>query len=281
MNRILSPVTLLCLLVSTAEAQEPFADTLEHYLAAKVGDITGQVSPDGRYVSFVDWSTGNLTVQELATGENRHLTQKGTWLDSDDYARGPRFSSDSRSVAYAWYNREDKPDFYELRVVGIDGSGERLLYGEQAVDVRPLDWSPDGKRVLASLKPKDGPYRLVWVPLAAGDVQVVKTLADHSPLKVRCSPDGRYIAYDYPSTDDSANRDIFLLASDGSDETVLVAHPEDDRVLDWTPDGKRLLFTSGRMASRSTWILWHFSSHLLEGPTTGTSNEWRTRWLVG
>ncbi len=259
MNRILSPLTLLCLLVSTAEAQEPFADTLKHYLAAKVGDITGQVSPDGRYISFVDWSTGNLTVQELATGENRHLTQKGTWLDSDDYALGSRISSDSRRVAYAWYIREaqrdNEPDFYELRVVGIDGSGERLLYGEEAVDVRPLDWSPDGERVLASLKPKDGPYQLVWVPLAAGDVQVVKTLADHAPLEVRSSPDGRYIAYGYPPTDGSANRDIFLLASDGSDETVLVAHPEDDRVLDWTPDGNRLLFASGRTGSPSSWIV--------------------------
>ncbi len=259
MNRILSPVTLLCLLVSTAEAQEPLADTLKHYMAAKVGDITGQVSLDGRYITFVDWSTGNLAVHEIATGANQHLTHKGTWLDSDDYALGSRISSDNRSVAYAWYNREaqraNEPDFYELRVVGIDGSGERLLFGEPAVDVRPLDWSPDGKRVLASLKPKDGPYQLVWVPLAAGDVQVVKTLADHSPLEVRSSPDGRYIAYDYPPTDGSANRDIFLLASDGSDETVLVAHPEDDRVLDWTPDGKRLLFTSGRTGSPGTWIL--------------------------
>ncbi len=165
MNRILSPVTLLCLLVSTAEAQEPLADTLKHYLAAWVGGIGGQVSPDGRYISFVDYSTGNLTVQELATGENRHLTQKGTWLDSDDLPQGSRISPDSRSVAYAWYNRE--PDFVELRVVGIDGSGDRLLYGEHAVDVRPLDWSPDGKRVLASLKPKDGPYQLVWVPQAS------------------------------------------------------------------------------------------------------------------
>ncbi len=244
---------------SCAKTQDSVQARPKHYEAALIGGISGQVSLDGRYITFVDWSTGNLTVQELATGENRHLTQKGTWLDSDDYALGSRISSDSRSVAYAWYNREaqrdNEPDFYELRVVGIDGSGERLLYGEQAVDVRPLNWSPDGMRVLASLKRKDGPYQLVWVPLAAGDVQVVKTLADHSPLEARCSPDGRHIAYDYPPTDDSANRDIFLLASDGSDETVLVAHPENDRVLDWTPDGKRLLFVSDRTGSPSSWIV--------------------------
>jgi Tol biopolymer transport system component len=259
MHRILAPLALLCVLVSMAETQEPVADTLTHYLAAMVGDISGQVSLDGRYITFVDWSTGNLAVHEIATGANRHLTHKGTWLDSDDYALGARISSDNRSVAFGWYNREaqrtNEPDLYELRVVGMDGSGERLLYGEQAVDVRPLDWSPDGTRVLASLKPKDGPYQLVWVPLAAGDVQVVKTLADHAPLAVRGSPDGRSIAYDYPATDDAANRDIFLLASDGSDETVLVAHPEDDRVLDWTPDGERLLFASDRTGSPSSWIV--------------------------
>jgi hypothetical protein len=212
MHRILAPLALLCVLVSMAETQEPVADTLTHYLAAMVGDISGQVSLDGRYITFVDWSTGNLAVHEIATGANRHLTHKGTWLDSDDYALGARISSDNRSVAFGWYNREaqrtNEPDLYELRVVGMDGSGERLLYGEQAVDVRPLDWSPDGTRVLASLKPKDGPYQLVWVPLAAGDVQVVKTLADHAPLAVRGSPDGRSIAYDYPATDDAAKRTI-------------------------------------------------------------------------
>jgi Tol biopolymer transport system component len=85
-------------------------------------------------------------------------------------------------------------------------------------------------------------------------VQILKTLADHSPFEVRCSPDGRYIAYDYPPRDDSANRDIFLLATDGSDEAVLVARPEDDRLLDWTPDGKHLLFTSGRTSSPGTWM---------------------------
>lgn len=237
----------------TAEAQEPVRDGARHYLAAMVGDITGQVSLDGRYIAFVDWSTGNLAVHEMATSENRHLTRKGTWLDSDEFALYPRISFDSRTVAYAWYNEQE---FYELRVVGIDGSGERLLYRDEEVAyLQAKDWSPDGERVLVSLRPHDAPHRFAWVSLADGELQVLKSFVDQSPGDVRCSPDGRYIAYDYPSTDEANGRDIFLLDTDGGEETVVVAHPGEDRVLDWAPDGQRLLFSSERTGAPTTWIV--------------------------
>ena len=38
---------------------------------------TGSVSPDGRYLSFTDSTTGDLAVHDLETGENRRLTNKG------------------------------------------------------------------------------------------------------------------------------------------------------------------------------------------------------------
>src|SRR5687767_4433484 len=36
-------------------------------------DSGGTVSPDGRYISFVDWGTGNLALHEIATGQDRVL----------------------------------------------------------------------------------------------------------------------------------------------------------------------------------------------------------------
>ncbi|NIN12142.1 MAG: hypothetical protein GTO61_12200 [Gemmatimonadales bacterium] len=253
MRSIITPALLAGLLISTAEAQERSQDSVSHYLAALVGDITGQVSLDGPYITFVDWSTGNLAVHEIATGENRHLTRKGTWLDSDEFALYPRISFDGRTVAYAWYNEQE---FYELRVVGIDGSGERILYRDEDVAyLQAKDWSPDGERVLVSLRPHDAPHQLAWISLADGELQVLKSFPDHSPGEVRCSPDGRYLAYDYPSTDGANARDIFLVDTDGGEETVLVAHPGEDRLLDWTPDGQRLLFTSERTGAPATWIV--------------------------
>ena len=40
-------------------------------------DILGTISPDGRYLSFVDWETGDLALHDMSTGKNRRLTTKG------------------------------------------------------------------------------------------------------------------------------------------------------------------------------------------------------------
>jgi Tol biopolymer transport system component len=69
------------------------------------------------------------------------------------------------------------------------------------------------------------------------------------------SPDGKYIAYSFSPQQDSRNRDIFLLAADGSRQVSLVEHPADDQVLGWAPDGKRVLFKSDRTGSIGTWII--------------------------
>jgi hypothetical protein len=37
-------------------------------------DVQGSVSPDRRYLSYVDWTTGDLAIRDLVTGKVRHLT---------------------------------------------------------------------------------------------------------------------------------------------------------------------------------------------------------------
>jgi len=43
-------------------------------------DGSGEISFDGKYLSFVD-PTGNLAIREMATGKNRHLTHHD-WEES-------------------------------------------------------------------------------------------------------------------------------------------------------------------------------------------------------
>src|SRR5205814_9467808 len=98
---------------------------------AKAIDGSGSPSSDGRYLSFVDWDTGDLAVRELATGKNRRLTNKGSTLFSI-------WSPDCQQIAYRW-NRS------EIRLIRLDGSAPRVLYhNEQVYQVTPADWSPDG-----------------------------------------------------------------------------------------------------------------------------------------
>ena len=94
------------------------------------GEFEGSPSPDGRYLSFHDWDTGDLAVRDLVTGQNRRLTNKGTSQDSDEFAESSVISGDGRQIAYAWYNKEK---FYELRVIGIDGSNPRTVYRDKRV----------------------------------------------------------------------------------------------------------------------------------------------------
>jgi Tol biopolymer transport system component len=68
------------------------------------------------------------------------------------------------------------------------------------------------------------------------------------------SPDGRFLAYDLPVNGELQKRDIFVLDIDGGQEMPAVAHPADDRLLDWTPDGAALLFTSDRAGSLGAWL---------------------------
>jgi hypothetical protein len=63
---------------------------------APEADSFGTVSPDGRYLSFTDWETGNLAIRDLETGTNRRLTNKGSWLDSSEYAEYSTLSPDGK-----------------------------------------------------------------------------------------------------------------------------------------------------------------------------------------
>lgn len=84
-------------------------------------DDEGGVSPDGRYLTYTDWNTGDLAVRDLATGENHHLTQNGKW--TGEYAEVSVPSADGKQVAYGWFNGS----FWELRVMVIDGSKPRTI----------------------------------------------------------------------------------------------------------------------------------------------------------
>ncbi len=215
-------------------------------------DTLGGVSPDGRYLSYVHWDTGNLALRDLTTGENRHLTNKGSWVDSNEFAEASRVSPDGTQVAYAWFNEE----FYDLRIIGVDGSEPRVLYANDEVAyLQPFAWSPDGKHILVLLSKKNRTNQIVLVSSANGSVRILKTLDWRYPLNMSLSPDGRYVAYDFPPEENSSRRDIFLLAVDGSREIPLIEHAGDDLLPVWAPDGNRIIFGSDRTGAMALWAL--------------------------
>jgi len=225
-------------------------------------DFVGAASPDGRYVSFVDRETGDLAVHDLASGQSRRLTNMGPGTDVCGRAGASTFSPDGKQIAYGCiaFDLGSQERHLEVRIIPVeaDGAKPRILYRDESQEVillDPADWSPDGKQILALARGKDGAHQIVLISVADGSRRVLKTLDWRYPQKMAFSPDGRYIAYDFPPEQDSAQRDIFLLASDGSREIPLVQHPADDVLLGWAPDGKRLIFASDRGDSWGAWAI--------------------------
>ena len=60
---------------------------------------------------------------------------------------------------------------------------------------------------------------------------------------------------DAPNRDEPFQRDIYVVATDGSSESVLVQHPAHDYEPIWTPDGKGIVFASNRTGANGLWLL--------------------------
>jgi Tol biopolymer transport system component len=218
-------------------------------------DFEGSPSPDGRYLSFVDWSTGDLAIRNLETGENRRLTDKGPWEKSDEFADFSRWSPDGKQIAYDWY---DGKCCVDLHVISLEDGNPRVLVNyEDSSWMQTYDWSPDGKQILTFLEKSGGTRQIVLVSAADGSSRIVKTFQQRGrfPQTMRFSREGHYIAYDQPQEDSPSAHDIFLISADGSQEIPLVKHPADDRLLGWPPDGKGMLFASDRTGSPDMWFL--------------------------
>lgn len=248
---------------TTAKSEAPDF-RLRQVWAGPGTDTSGNISPDGRYLTFVDWDTGDLAVRDLTAGTNRRLTNKGTWEQSpDEMALASKWSRDGRRIVYQWQNKDG---IVELRVFDLEDSSIRTIHRRKASEdwVDPCGWSPDGRYVLASFFDEATPTqeRKTRVGLISVEDGSVKTLQGrfedtmNYASRFLFSPDGKFIAYDAPPAGEASGRhDIYLISLDGQTEIPLVEHPETDAVFAWTPDGRGLLFTSDRTGSMDLWLL--------------------------
>jgi Tol biopolymer transport system component len=245
--------------VEIARSRLGGAATLAYSLAwsgPKV-DAEGTISPDGRYLSYTDWDTGNLALHDFEEKADRPLTNGGTWAgQTAQYAEESTISRDGKQVAYSWFNGEGR---YELRVLPLTASGfptpQRLFTSADVMWIGPYDWSPDGRWIVVDVDRTDGVRQLGVVSAQDGSLRVLKGAGWGGSTALRFSRDGRFVAFDHPAVADKRGRFVSLVAVDGSGETDVVAHDSVNRLIDWSPDGGWLLFASDRRGSMDLWGL--------------------------
>jgi len=216
----------------------------------------GAPSPDGNYLTYsTEQDFLSLGVRDLVKGENRLLTHNKSWLDAE-YCYNSIFSPDSSQIAYICQVVKDRVT--HLRTINIDGTSSRILRdGKDGLDYIPFGWTSDGKQILTTFFGRENICGIAFISTLDGSVKDKKTLSLKVPWggKMSLSPDGKYIAGTYLPSEESANRDIFLLSIDGDRETKLVEHPADDVLIGWSPDGRQVLFTSDRTGSIGIWVV--------------------------
>lgn len=220
-------------------------------------DGSGEISFDGKFLSFVDWDTGNLAVRDMSTGKRTLLTQKGSWkTDAIEFAMDSVWSRDGKQLAYIWEN--DGKKRVELQVIELDDRKSRILY---QVDfkrnwVQPVDWSPDGEDILAFFS-EERRCQLGLISIKNGSIRIIKEFQaiDPVPMAAKFSPDGRYIVYEFPQEELTREKNISIISSDGKNELPLITHPANDNLLGWSPDGNWVLFKSDRTGTWDAWVI--------------------------
>jgi Tol biopolymer transport system component len=207
------------------------------------------ISPDGDLVATIGRG-GNLSLVDSGTGDQRNITNSRF----PQLVMGAEFSNSGDRIAYVWHNGDD---FDDLRIVRVDGSGDRVVYRNP--DVRSIwvkDWSPFDRDVLALLLGYDGTLQIVAVPVSGDSAVVISRVEPASqeiPGRMLYSPDGNHIAYDVAARSGPLPHDIFYMAADGSESRKLVGHPADDRLVGWSPDGNSIVFASDGSGTVDLW----------------------------
>lgn len=251
--------TLLCLVmvgsgIRPAEAAGPATKQNRQIWASAVEDFSESVpSPDGRYVAFTDWNTGDLGIRDLRAGQSRRLTNNGEWQKSGtyDYAESPVVSPNNRQIAYTWWIDKDRRT--ELRVMPANGGVARTFLRVEGGYYKLFGWSPDGQYVLAVRRV--GECQVALISVQDGSVHAVKSFDRRDlSLNASMSPDGRFIAYDFPQSPNMGARDVFVVPAGGG-EAFELQHPANDWAPLWAADGSRILFLSDRTGDPSLWSI--------------------------
>ncbi|MCJ7555276.1 MAG: tetratricopeptide repeat protein [Ignavibacteriaceae bacterium] len=240
-------------LIPIAAKVTPKSITLQKVMSGGATDMLAAPSPDGRFLTYLDEETGNVAIRKFSTGKTHLLTKDGTWDNPMQFTIGSTVSPNCKQVAYSWYNLNSN---YEIRLINVDNPQPKVLYGNKDEDVYPSAWSPDGKIIYArSYLNKTKQSRILSINVASGDIQVLKTFDFFYWMYLGVSPDNQFIAFDVPNDKDDSNFDIHMISTDGKNETSLIKHPANDRLLGWFPNKNKILFTSNRSGTWDAWIV--------------------------
>jgi Tol biopolymer transport system component len=212
-------------------------------------------SPDGKQVAFSwDGEKGDnfdIYVKLVGAESTLRLTTNPA------SERLPAWSPDGTSIAFY----RDLGNHSGLFVVPALGGMQRMVAQMAPPFCLGLSWSPDGKSLaIADRSSPQGVSGIFLLSIASGEKRKMTSPPDGyvGDCFPKFSPDGRAVAFirlvNYSDIDDLYVQPIAQGWPKGEPRRVTF----DERLisgLDWTEDGRNLVFSSNRSGGRSLWMV--------------------------
>ena len=270
-EKIIFPLTALSFVfpATLASVQEPQGSITA--VREPQNGAPGALSSDGRYLLFKTDSDSqvartqlrDLAMWEIATGQTRNIA-----IHAGTERVGPQpaavWSPDSDRLAYTWCDGVRDNVSCDVRMVGVDGAGLRIVVPRTNAGIQLHHWSPDGRSILAEVR-RNASRRIVLIDEMSGELRDVNIIGQDSDDDINLespafSPDGRFIAYTRSRWQETPYNaylggDIFVAdLAEGEDRLVLGGNASDVFVA-WTLDGNAMLFTSDQSGTTDLWMV--------------------------
>ena len=195
------------------KTEEPEGIRIKQIWKKPYTDSLGSVSSDGRLFAWVYWGEGDVAIRDLISGEDRIITHEADLAKG--FAMSPTISKNGKQVAYSWW----KPHHtYDLLLVDVDNPSPRLLYRNEGEHVYPVTWLSDEELIISRFNYKTKIGQICSFSILDGTINVLNTYERKNWSQAACSPDEKYMAYDYADETESGNFDINIMAMEEGPE---------------------------------------------------------------
>ena len=194
------------------------------------------LSPDGRRVVVHSLEDGNIDVWVHEV--DRPLRQRVTFHSGLD---GRAIWGPSENEVTFHSTREG---YYDIYTRPLEGTGEPELLVGTPLSQRPLDWSPDGKHLLYTVRdPENGPdlWYLERKQDSSGFDSMPFLQTPFSERAPRFSPDGRFVVY---QSDKSGRNEIYVRTFPDGENDWPVSTNGGVRPR-WSHSGEELFYVEG------------------------------------
>jgi eukaryotic-like serine/threonine-protein kinase len=206
-------------------------------------------SPDGKHLAFSGQRSHRepnaIFLLSLDTFEKKQVTTPPQGFLGDS---NPAFSPDGKLLAFVRGASSRDIEIYIMPANG--GEPKRLTFDSRSG--RSLAWTADSTEIVFSLW-YYGALRLWRVP-ASGGTPVQLSVGAEGASTVAISRQGNRLAYSQEFRDTN----VWKIGIDGtankSGPTRLISSTRQDYGPQYSPDGKKIAFTSGRSGSNEIWV---------------------------